>query len=615
MLIVIQLTILIASLLYLSIVAISFFCRERVNSVDTRIYKNIIITNIVSIFMEMFLYLLVFTIYNTSKINSEIVLFISKAFVSIVIFWFVFLMKYTMALCFKIKYTEEEIRQKKHKFSIQINIITFILISIILLLPVEMAGNNVSGYYVTGLATKSAFLLIMITCVVMFYNLIRNFKKLNYKEFIPIVLLLVLITISTIVQIMYPQLLLFNPVMSLITVIMYHTIENPDVKMIEQLNIAKDVADKANSAKTDFLSSMSHEIRTPLNAIVGFSESLKEEDLTPKAQEEVDDIISASSTLLEIVNGILDISKIEANKLEIVNSEYDVYKILKDLINLTKARIGEKPIELKVNIDKTLPQVLYGDAVRFKQVILNLLTNAVKYTDKGSITFTVHSIFKEDVCRLIISVKDTGRGIKAENIDKLFTKFERLDEKNSTIEGTGLGLAITKKLVDLMNGSIVVKSTYQEGSDFIISIDQKIVKNPTLKVEEVKEENQNNYKGKKVLIVDDNLLNLKVAARLLQPYEMDITQVDNGEETINRIKNNEYYDLILLDDMMPHKSGSETLMELKQIPNFNIPVVVLTANAIEGMKDKYLNMGFDDYLAKPIAKEELKRVLQKYLDK
>ena len=276
-----------------------------------------------------------------------------------------------------------------------------------------------------------------------------------------------------------------------------------------------------------------------------------------------------------------------------------------------------KPIELRVNIDSTLPQILYGDQSRLKQIILNILTNAVKYTDEGHIDFTVHSLYKDDVCRLIISVKDTGRGIKEENIDKLFTKFERLDEKNSTIEGTGLGLAITKKLIDLMHGNIVVKSTFGKGSDFIISLDQLIVKNPTIKVEEniVTNMQVNNYKDKKVLIVDDNDLNLKVAARLLEPYEINVEQINNGTDTIEKIKNGATYDLILLDDMMPHKSGSETLLELKEIPNFNMPVVVLTANAIEGMKDKYLEAGFDDYLAKPISKEELKRVLQKYLNK
>ena len=223
---------------------------------------------------------------------------------------------------------------------------------------------------------------------------------------------------------------------------------------------------------------MSHEIRTPLNAIVGFSNMLLDDKTLPdSAKDEVKDIVMASDNLLEIVNGILDISKIEAGKLEIVDGEYDFNKVINELISLTKGRIADKPIELITKVDEVIPKVLYGDATRLKQICVNILTNAVKYTKKGSITFSVNSVIKGDVCRLIIAVEDTGIGIKQENINKLFNKFERLDlEENITIEGTGLGLAITKKLVDLMHGAIVVQSVYGKGSKFTVSIDQMIVK-------------------------------------------------------------------------------------------------------------------------------------------
>ena len=491
----------------------------------------------------------------------------------------------------------------------------FLITIFIFILPVYL--NTVKHQeYSYGPSVDLLFAIIAVMIVAMILVLLINIKNLRKKKVLPIIVFVILMGISAIIQNIWPHILLANFFFSIVTCLMYFTIENPDVKMIEQLNIARDQADKANSAKSDFLSSMSHEIRTPLNAIVGFSESLKEEDLPVNAKEEVNDIISASQSLLEIVNGILDISKIEANKLEIINNEYDIHKMFKDLVSLTKVRIGDKPIELKVNIDQSIPQVLYGDHTRVKQIILNLLTNAAKYTEKGFIEFNVQSVIKDEMCRLIISVKDSGKGIKEENIDKLFTKFERSDEKNSTIEGTGLGLAITKKLINLMNGNIVVQSEYQKGSNFIVSLDQALVKNPTIINKEEEQQNQvkTSYKDKKILIVDDNELNLKVAQRLLQSYEMQIDTVLSGDEALTKIRANEHYDLILLDDMMPHKSGSETLIELRQIENFNIPVVVLTANAIEGMKEKYLEMGFDDYLAKPISKDELKRVLLKYLN-
>jgi len=361
--------------------------------------------------------------------------------------------------------------------------------------------------------------------------------------------------------------------------IMYFTIENPDMKMIEELNVAKDNAERANRAKSDFLSSMSHEIRTPLNAIVGFSQSLTEEDLPDSTREKARDILMASDNLLEIVNGVLDISKIEANKLEIVNTEYDMHKVFDELVLLTRSRIGEKPIEFRYQLDPSIPGVLYGDYVRLK----------------------------------LISVEDSGIGIQSDKVDKLFMKFERLDlEKNITIEGTGLGLAITKRLVELMNGKIVVQSVYGKGSKFTVAIDQKIVSEQVMDQSEI-ESTSLNVSGKRVLLVDDNKLNLKVASMLLSKYGLDITQVSSGFEAIDQVLQ-ESYDLVLLDDMMPKMSGVETLQKLKGIDGFSTPVVVLTANAISGMKEKYLKDGFQDYLAKPIDRRELEKVIRKYLN-
>ena len=355
-------------------------------------------------------------------------------------------------------------------------------------------------------------------------SIIKDKNNIKNKKYIPLYALIVLAIIGILLRTHMPMLVIEPFIMGYVLLIMYFTIENPDIKMIEQLEIAKDTADKANNAKSEFLSNMSHEIRTPLNAIVGFSESLKDDNIPPDAMDKVNDIIMASNNLLEIVNGILDISKIEANKLEIIEKEYETEEVFKELISLTKARIGDKALDFRVSIDPSMPAVLYGDNTRIKQVILNILTNAVKYTKDGWVEFKVSTVIKDNVCRLIISVEDTGIGIKEESLPKLFSKFDRLDvEKELTIEGTGLGLAITKKLVELMNGKIVVQSVYGQGSKFTISLDQRVVsmEKPAIKEVKASETTIIDASGARVLIVDDNLLNIKVASTLLKKYNFN----------------------------------------------------------------------------------------------
>ncbi|MCR5224360.1 MAG: response regulator [Bacilli bacterium] len=401
---------------------------------------------------------------------------------------------------------------------------------------------------------------------------------------------------------------------TLILTIMYFTIENPDIRLLQLVEAERDRADKANQAKSDFLSSMSHEIRTPLNAIVGFSECVMQSDTLDEAKDNAKDIVGASQTLLEIVNGILDISKIESGKIELIENDYDPYKMLDETVKLAKGRLGEKPLEFNVNISQDIPKVLHGDRFNIKKILINFLTNAIKYTDQGYVNFDVKCVKLNGYVRLIFTVQDSGRGIKKEDINKLFTKFQRLDEeKNQTIEGTGLGLAITKQLVDMMKGKVVVDSVYGEGSKFTFVLDQKIsdvvLESTTQQMDVVVD-----LTGKKILVVDDNKLNLKVADKLLKNYSVVVTLCNSGTDCLDLINNGNKFDLILLDDMMPNMSGVQTLGHLKEIPDFKIPVVALTANAINGMKEKYLAAGFDGYLAKPIERPELYKTLVKFLN-
>lgn len=601
----------VTSLIYTLLLAFFYFKKKKVDSKELKIYKKLIICTIITLCTELIIPISIFL-----KLDLFIELSM-KLFLIFLLIWTSIFATYVFSI------SESKINKKiksggtikllKNTYAITNSILGII----IMLLPIYLNNGGVNNTYSYGPSVDFLFLVSAIYSILIIFMVISDLKNIKKKGYIPVVSLLLLICVAAIVQKINPNLLIINLAYSLTVFIMYHTIENPDIKMLEEVSIAKESAEKANNAKSDFLSNMSHEIRTPLNAIVGFSESLKEDNLSEDSKNKVNDIITASNNLLEIVNGILDISKIEANKLEIINKEYDVHSMLDELVSLTKARIGNRDLLLNVNIDRALPSVLYGDNTRLKQIILNLLTNAVKYTKEGSINFTVSTVVKDNICRLIISVEDTGIGMKEESLNKLFTKFERLNvEKQITIEGTGLGLAITKKLVDLMNGKIIVQSVYGKGSKFTVSIDQRIiaVEKPITKQEAKSESKIVDANGARVLLVDDNELNIKVAATLLRKYNFTIDSCTSAIACIAKIKNGEKYDLILMDDMMPKMTGKEAVKQLKSDPNYKIPTIVLTANAITGMREEYLAAGFDDYLSKPIEKKELERVIKEHIN-
>lgn len=597
------------SLFYIVAICIAFFIKERINSVETKIYKYIILTNLFTVIMAIICFITI-KHYDLIPFINEIC---SKTLIVLMFTFHIFLTAYIYYISTK------NINKNKNSYVLEIQftlLVYMICIFLIYLLPLYYHNEN-NVIYSYGPSANVTYISTVVIFIFWIYCLVRDRKNFKNKKYWPFFVFMILSLICVIIQKMYPGILVLTALETFICVIMYFTIENPDLKLIKELNMAKDRAEKANSAKTDFLSNMSHEIRTPLNAIVGFSETLSRENVPEEIKDEVKDILMASDNLLEIVNGILDISKIEADKLEIINTPYNFNKMIDELISLTKSRIGDKPIEFVLKKDQSIPEYLYGDSGRVKQVILNLLTNAAKYTLEGKITFTISSVIKGDAIRLIFSVEDTGIGIKEDKIDKLFSKFERLGvEDEITIEGTGLGLAITKRLLDLMHGKIVVQSTYGEGSKFIAYIDQLIVKDIT----EIKNKEMNtivdlnvNFGNKKILLVDDNELNIKVAKRLLKNYNLDIEDVMSGQECIDRINSGNKYDLIFLDDMMPKMSGKEVIKILKNNSDFKTPVIVLTANALTGMKEEYINLGFDGYLSKPIDRKEMLKVLKKYL--
>lgn len=398
----------------------------------------------------------------------------------------------------------------------------------------------------------------------------------------------------------------------------------------EQLRAASLVAEKSNAAKSDFLANMSHEIRTPINAMLGMNEMILRESGDERVRTYAGNIDSAGKNLLSIINDILDFSKIEAGKMEIAEAPYQLSTMLIDVSNMIMFRAQSKNLQFFVDVDETLPDGLYGDEVRIRQVLVNVLTNAVKYTNEGSVTLSVsgmpYETETEERIHLLFMIEDTGIGIKEDDIKKLFHKFERVDlSQNKTVEGTGLGLAITQSILNLMDGEISVESEYGKGSTFTIILPQKIVSNETVgnfhaRFKSGRKELQSYRESFRapdadILVVDDTAINLTVIEGLLKQTEIRIDTALSGEEAL-KYTLKKSYDLILMDQRMPKMDGMEALQHIREQEggqNRETPVIALTADAVQGAKSRYLQAGFADYLSKPVDGNTLETMIMQYL--
>ena len=471
----INFTLTVSCALFYVLLFIVYFSKKNMPNIENKIYRVMLFFNGLSILTILIFWSLpLFNIIDIYTIG-----FVDNIYTVFIIGWGSSLSFYLFAISIeKNEKILNFVKHNKNNLALFLTII-FILVSIFLILnPNSFGIDNGKLVIIDNVINVKFNICILIIAIASILFIFINRKIMNWKKLIPIFITVCLWIFGILFVFIDPTILVGHFIITISSFIMYFTIENPDLKLINQLTLAKNEAEKASQAKSDFLSSMSHELRTPLNAIVGLSSLLKDEYDHDEVVKDADDILRASNNLLELVDGILEINQLDSNNMEIVNANYNPYDLFDSIEKNTKMRIGDKPIEFRCRVTSDIPNMLYGDKNKLRTIINNLLSNAVKYTEKGYVDFDVNCIVNDNKCNLRITISDTGRGIRDDQKQYLFQKFYRLEEdKDSNIEGTGLGLSITKSLVELIGGEINVNSTEGMGTTFTVTLNQDIVEN------------------------------------------------------------------------------------------------------------------------------------------
>ena len=495
------------------------------------------------------------------------------------------------------------------------------------LTPFQVKESSV-GKYIASTGVAFTYVAIGIYILTVFGLFIKYWKGINRKKRQIIFGVALVMAFCVLCQAYIHAAAVTAFAVTVLVMGLYLCEESPDVRLIQELQKEKARADAANSAKSAFLANMSHEMRTPVNAIIGMNEIILRETKEEETKEQSVDIRNAAQILQSLINDVLDLSKIESGKMEIIPAEYQLSSLINDLVNMTTIRANAKNLKLKVEVDPELPSIYFGDDVRIRQVLMNLLTNAIKYTNEGSVTLTVkRTLVMDGLAMLNFSVVDTGVGIKQEDMEKLYAAFERIEEEHHrNEEGTGLGMSITASLLELMGSKIQVESEYGKGSCFSFVLEQRILDpTPIGDFQESIKQLAKDYSysvhftapDAKILVVDDNAVNRRVFVGLLRKTKVQVTEAGSGKECLELVREHPF-DLIFLDHMMPEMDGIETFQHMKEMPESEnqcreTPVIILTANAISGVREEYLKLGFDEYLSKPIEPEKLEAMIYRML--
>ena len=577
---------------------IMYFIRKHINSNKAKIFSKILFSNLLGLMLELM------CIYMSNKFSptSLPAIIFTRAYLIYLITYLLFMTLYNYVLC----YTTE--KQKKLEHYKKLRNISYTIYAVCVVVCMALPLQTEKGYAI-GPAVNFVYLCSTICINVWFIPMIKNRKIIEHKKFVPLYIFILLIIIVAIIQRIYPQATLITIVEFLIVFIMYHTIENPDMKMLDEVHKAKVISDNANEEKTLFLYNMTNEIRGITKDIDKETDNILDETDNKKIDvEEINNsarnIKGSTAKFTTMTNEILDISSIDSASVRIYNEKYNIKRLLKELVGIYKPKAQNKNLDFRVSIASDIPEYLYGDGINLKKVLTIILDNSIKYTNNGYIEFNINTIIKGDIARLIISVEDSGIGMKAEDINKIFTKKQEREDNHNLNNN----LYNAKRLITLMNGTIVPSSSYGSGTTMKIILDQKY---DTIDTDINKYDNI--YDKKKVLLIDDSPSSEKLFNKILSGTNIELTSVKLGKEGLEKIRNKEKYDLILLDEELEPQNGHIIMRKLLEIRNFNTKVILLTKDNKYDYDDSYLQEGFTDYIIKSSAKEEILNKMNKYL--
>lgn len=578
---------------------IVYFSKKHVNSKETKIFSILLFINLIGLIIEF----ICSYFGNNFVSDSTPAMFFTRLYLLYLMAYLLYMTLYIYIVC----YANDQNKINYYKKLRNLSYIIFVCCVIIdLCLPLITAAG-----YAVGKAVDFIYLCSTLCISVWFIPIIKNRNKINFKKFIPLFCYIVLIIIIAIIQRINPHMTLITIMEFLIVFIMYHTIENPDIKVLEEVHKAKEISDNANEEKTIFLYNMTNEIRDitrdiDLSADEILNETGNKEISVENINNSAREIKGSTAKFTTMTNEILDISQVDSNKIKIYNDKYNIKLIIREIYSLYKSRCENKNIDFRLNIASDIPDYLYGDSVSLKKVLTILLDNSIKYTNDGFIEFSVNTIMRRDVCRLVISIEDSGTGIKANDMVKMFSKEE--GEKDEYIDNNLYG---AKKLITLMNGTIIPNSIYGKGTIVKVVLDQKVANNDNINLNKYKEL----YEKKRILLVDDNESSTKIITKLFSNTNVVLDSVSLGSECLNKIRNKEKYDLILLDEEMKPLNGFTVMKKLKNIRSFNTKVVLLTHNNDYEYNDDYLKYGFSGYILKTVDKDKFLNKIDEYLKK